>query len=161
VSFPPLWQLQLVPASFKGVPFKVDEGGRTGGRRVAPFEFAKSNTPYTEDMGRRIKQFAITGYDLINRALQLPSLVAYSFPRSLPSLTMSWRLYADIAHADELVAQNKVIHPAFMPASGVALSPLMFPSAAAATPVFAPAPLPAPNPPPSVQSDDTEPLGMP
>jgi prophage DNA circulation protein len=60
--------------------------------------------------------------DLINRALQLPSLVTYSFPRSLPSLVMAWRLYADSTRADELVAENKVIHPAFMPASGIALS---------------------------------------
>jgi prophage DNA circulation protein len=60
--------------------------------------------------------------DLINRALQLPSRVTYSFPRSLPSLVVSWRLYADSTRADELVAQNKVIHPAFMPASGIALS---------------------------------------
>jgi prophage DNA circulation protein len=61
-------------------------------------------------------------HDLVNRALQLPSLVAYSFARSLPSLVMAWRLYADVSRAGELVAQNKVIHPAFMPASGTALS---------------------------------------
>ena len=58
----------------------------------------------------------------INRSLQLPSLVSYSFPRSLPSLVKAWRLYADSARADQLVAENKVIHPAFMPASGIALS---------------------------------------
>lgn len=60
--------------------------------------------------------------DLINRGLMLPSLVTYSFPRSLPSLTMAWRLYADSTRADELVAENKVIHPAFCPASGIALA---------------------------------------
>jgi prophage DNA circulation protein len=370
MAFPALWQTQLVPASFKGVPFKVEDGGRTGGRRVAPFEFPKSNTPYAEDMGRAAKRWQITAYvigdnyiaqrdalldacdsdgpgilihpslgsmnvmcgpvsshesqapsatvtddtqglvstqadttgttvaaaldaglsaafdavatvaniaegvgllaqilnalsgsvsgqtgvagtnlffaigdllaggetdlrssqlgtpllavfeqattagatltgmdtvlvameaasptgaigvaivnaginmalveqarilssttftssndvsaaiasnnanfvaaeetvadsgdvstyqalvalhgsvtrDLINRALQLPSLVTYSFPRSLPSLVMAWRLYADSTRADQLVAENKVIHPAFMPASGIALS---------------------------------------
>jgi prophage DNA circulation protein len=60
--------------------------------------------------------------DLINRALQLPSLITYQFPRSLPSLVMAWRLYADSTRADQLVAENKVIHPAFCPASGIALS---------------------------------------
>jgi prophage DNA circulation protein len=60
--------------------------------------------------------------DLVNRGLQLPSLVSYSLPRSLPSLVVSLRIYGDSTHADELVAQNKVIHPAFMPASGIALS---------------------------------------
>lgn len=60
--------------------------------------------------------------DLVNRALQLPSLVTYSLPRSVPSLVVSQRLYGDPTQADALVAQNKVIHPAFMPSSGLALS---------------------------------------
>lgn len=62
MPFPATWQLELVPASFKGVPFKVDEGGRTGGRRVAEFQFPKGNTPYAEDMGRAAKRWQITGY---------------------------------------------------------------------------------------------------
>jgi prophage DNA circulation protein len=62
MAFPAKWQTQLVPASFKGVAFKVEEGGRTGGRRVAPFEFPKANTPYAEDMGRAAKRWQITGY---------------------------------------------------------------------------------------------------
>ncbi len=60
--FPATWQLELVPASFKGVPFKVDEGGRTGGRRVAEFQIPKGDTPYAEDMGRAAKRWQITGY---------------------------------------------------------------------------------------------------
>jgi prophage DNA circulation protein len=62
MAFPPLWQTQLVPASFRGVPFLVEDGGRSAGRRVAPFEFPKSNTPYAEDMGRAAKRFQITAY---------------------------------------------------------------------------------------------------
>lgn len=64
MTFPPLWQLNLVPASFKGVPFKIEAGSKSGGRRAATFEFAKHNTPYTEDMGRRARRLAITGYVL-------------------------------------------------------------------------------------------------
>jgi prophage DNA circulation protein len=60
--------------------------------------------------------------DLVNRGLQLPSIVSYGLPRSLPSLVVSLRLYGDSTHADDLVAQNKAIHPAFMPSSGIALS---------------------------------------
>ena len=62
MAFPPLWQTQLVPASFRGVPFKVEDGGRTAGRRVAQFEFPKSDTPYAEDMGRAARRWQITGY---------------------------------------------------------------------------------------------------
>lgn len=62
MSFPALWQTQLVPASFRGVPFKVEEGGRTAGRRVVEFEVPKGNTPYAEDMGRAARKWQITGY---------------------------------------------------------------------------------------------------
>jgi prophage DNA circulation protein len=66
MSFPALWQTQLVPASFRGVPFKVEDGGRTAGRRVAQFEFPKGNTPYAEDMGRGARRWQITGYVIGN-----------------------------------------------------------------------------------------------
>jgi prophage DNA circulation protein len=62
MAFPALWQTQLVPASFRGVPFKVEDGGRTAGRRVVEFEFPKGNTPYAEDMGRSARKWQITGY---------------------------------------------------------------------------------------------------
>jgi prophage DNA circulation protein len=60
--------------------------------------------------------------DLTLRGLALPSLVTYAVPRSLPSLVLAQRLYQDPRQADQLVAQNKVPHPAFMPAQGVCLS---------------------------------------
>jgi prophage DNA circulation protein len=62
MAFPALWQTKLVPASFRGVPFKVEEGGRNAGRRVVEFEFPKGNTPYGEDMGRAARRWQITGY---------------------------------------------------------------------------------------------------
>jgi hypothetical protein len=56
----------------------------------------------------------------------LPFLVEYQAARSLPSLTLAMRLYADVTDvetlADELKMQNVVINPAFMPAQGIALS---------------------------------------
>ncbi len=39
-----------------------------------------------------------------------------------PSLDLAWRLYADPARADELVARNSVRHPSFMPRTIEALS---------------------------------------
>ncbi|WP_158812063.1 hypothetical protein [Beijerinckia sp. L45] len=60
--------------------------------------------------------------DLTTRARPLPNMITYSFGRTLTSHALAQRLYADASRADELVAENKVINPAFMPASGSALS---------------------------------------
>lgn len=91
----------------------------------ASFAAAEETVADSGDVGTYQALIALHGAvtrDLVKRSLQLPSLIAYSFPRSIPSLTMAWRLYADSTRADQLVAENKVIHPAFMPAHGVALS---------------------------------------
>jgi len=63
--------------------------------------------------------------DLVNRSLLLPQVIRYNFTRNLPSLTMAQRLYPDDAltldRSGELILENKVIHPAFMPQYGVCL----------------------------------------
>jgi hypothetical protein len=63
---------------------------------------------------------------LIETEQPLPRLVHYNSGRSFPSLTLSVKLYADPSVADiladQLVGENKVVNPAFMPATGVALS---------------------------------------
>lgn len=56
------WRDTLRPNSFRGVPFNVEEGGLSGGRRIALFEFPKRDDPFPEDMGRRARRFTITGY---------------------------------------------------------------------------------------------------
>ncbi|HLH95008.1 MAG TPA: DNA circularization N-terminal domain-containing protein [Xanthobacteraceae bacterium] len=91
----------------------------------ANFSSAEETVGDSGDVGTYQALVALHGSvtrDLVQRALQLPSLVTYNFPRSLPSIVMAWKLYADSTRADELAAENKVIHPAFMPASGIALS---------------------------------------
>lgn len=60
--------------------------------------------------------------DLTTRALSLPSLVTFTMPRVLTSHALANRLYGDASRCDELRLENKVIHPAFMPKSGTALS---------------------------------------
>lgn len=60
--------------------------------------------------------------DLGTRARPLPLMTTYSFPTRMPSLWMAQRLYQDPTRAGQLRQENQVIHPAFMPASGVALS---------------------------------------
>ncbi len=56
------WRAALQPASFGGAGFKVEAGGKRGGRRIAEHEYSKQDTPFGEDMGRKAHRWAITGY---------------------------------------------------------------------------------------------------
>lgn len=56
------WRDRLLPASFRGVEFKVDTAGKAGGRRGVTHEFPKRDTPSDEDLGRRAKRWAVSGY---------------------------------------------------------------------------------------------------
>jgi prophage DNA circulation protein len=49
-------------------------------------------------------------------------MVQFAFGGSMPTLVMAQRLYADASRADELRDENKVVHPAFMLPTGMALS---------------------------------------
>lgn len=65
---------------------------------------------------------AAVSNDLAQRSRPLPRMISYTLPKRVPSLTLAQRLYADPSRADELVDENKPIHPLFMPQSGKALS---------------------------------------
>jgi prophage DNA circulation protein len=56
------WRAALQPASFNGVQFHVPVDMKAGGRRLVVHEFPKSDTPYTEDMGRRARHFTVHAY---------------------------------------------------------------------------------------------------
>lgn len=60
--------------------------------------------------------------DLSIRARPLPKMVSYAFPRRLPALAIAQRLYGDGGRSAEVIAENAVVHPLFMPAVGRALS---------------------------------------
>ena len=51
-----------IEAAFRGAKFKVEVGGKAGGRRNVTHEFPERDTPFTEDMGRRARRYPITGY---------------------------------------------------------------------------------------------------
>lgn len=53
---------RLIGASFRGVPFLVDESYRGGGRRTVLHEFPGRDDPYIEDQGRRARSFSLDGY---------------------------------------------------------------------------------------------------
>src|SRR4029077_16364941 len=56
------WRMALLPASFAGVVYHVEQQARSGGRRVVLHEYPKRDTPYAEDMGRAATRYQITGY---------------------------------------------------------------------------------------------------
>jgi prophage DNA circulation protein len=45
------------PASFRGVIFHVETGGKSSGRRTVTHEYPKRDDPYAEDMGRVARHF--------------------------------------------------------------------------------------------------------
>jgi prophage DNA circulation protein len=57
---------------------------------------------------------AAVTYDLTTRARPLPQIVTYDFGLSKPALWISQRLYSDATRCDELVDENKPVHPAFV-----------------------------------------------
>lgn len=77
------WKDQLRPASYRGVRFHVDSADTTVGRRTVTHEYPGRDRPYTEDLGRRRRQFRVEGYvigpdymrarDALRAALEKPS----------------------------------------------------------------------------------------
>jgi prophage DNA circulation protein len=58
------WRDRLRKASFRDVPFEVEEDQGEFGRRVQTHEFPQRDKPYTEDLGRATRRFNITGFVL-------------------------------------------------------------------------------------------------
>ncbi len=52
----------LREASFRGARFEVDEVEASGGRRVVLHEYPLRDTPYSEDLGRRAREFSVRGF---------------------------------------------------------------------------------------------------
>jgi len=57
------WRDRLGHATFRGVPFFVESGERSGGRSAVVHEYPFSEEPpFTEDLGRQKNSYAVTGY---------------------------------------------------------------------------------------------------
>ena len=59
---------------------------------------------------------------LADRGRPLPRVIQYSYQMVMPALRMAQRVYANPARYQELVNENRVIHPAFMPREGKMLA---------------------------------------
>ncbi len=64
---------------------------------------------------------AVTNH-LVATARPLPRMVNFQFFEPLSSLVIAYKLYDDASRCDELREENKVVHPAFCPPTGQALS---------------------------------------
>jgi hypothetical protein len=62
-----------------------------------------------------IALYAATVRDLASRALVLPQVVIFEFQVPAPALWLAQRIYQDGSRADEMVAENRVVNPCFMP----------------------------------------------
>lgn len=56
------WRDNLRPGSFRGVPFVTESHDHALGRRLATHEYPLRDTPYTEDMGRKAREFTLELY---------------------------------------------------------------------------------------------------
>jgi prophage DNA circulation protein len=57
-----VWQRRLRTASFRNVRFEIQSSEDARGRRVVTHEFVNRDLPYSEDMGRKARQFTIEGF---------------------------------------------------------------------------------------------------
>jgi prophage DNA circulation protein len=69
-----------------------------------------------------IQLHAAIAFHLNQTARPLPRMLDYAFADVLPSLVLAYRLYADAGRADELRAENGIVHPGFCLREGRALS---------------------------------------
>lgn len=53
------WRDDYERGSFRGAPFRTEGHERSGGRRVAVFEFPGRDLPLVEDLGRRAREYSI------------------------------------------------------------------------------------------------------
>jgi len=76
------WKEKLQAASFRGVPFSVEDDEGSFGRRVQTHEYPNRDKPWTEDLGRATRRFNISAYlvgddylerrDLLIKAIETP-----------------------------------------------------------------------------------------
>ena len=59
---------------------------------------------------------------LATRGRTLPRVINYEYQEVFPALRMAQRVYTDAKRYKELISENNVVHPAFMPRAGKMLA---------------------------------------
>lgn len=80
-----------------------------------------------DDMDQMVFQGLVNLYGatvnfLVDTQRPLPQMLQYQFAAPSNTLVIAYRLYSSASRADQVRAENKIIHPAFAPATGQALS---------------------------------------
>lgn len=118
--------IPLSPRTITGGPAtRFPDGSRTGG-----FETYEQATSAREQLTAAIDTLLPTVDDVVYAALvqlradviaavpgeqsTLPRIVTFTPPGTLPSLVVSYRLYGDLALADDIVDRNRIAHPGFV-----------------------------------------------
>jgi prophage DNA circulation protein len=96
-------------------------------KKLVQVAFAPAEEQAADDMDQMtyralIELHAAVIFFLTETARPLPRMLAWQFSQVLPTLTLAQRLYYDASRADELRAENRIVHPAFAPRIGRALS---------------------------------------
>lgn len=78
---------KLLPASFRGIPFNVEDTDFGAGRRTQVHEYPQRDKPYTEDMGRATRDLNfsafLVGADYVEQANKLLGALEQSGPGTL------------------------------------------------------------------------------
>lgn len=125
----------LRPASFRGVPFQVDDGDMAAGRRVQVHEYPQRDKPYVEDLGRatremRVRAFVV-GEDYLEQAGALLAALEEAGPGTL---VHPWLGSLNVTVKDARVAYRKdALGVAQFELEFVEAGELTFPSAADST----------------------------
>jgi prophage DNA circulation protein len=88
----------------------------------APAEEAAADAMDSATYQALINAHAGIVYFLTQTAQPLPMMLNFQFATPMPTLVAAYKLYADASRGDDLLAQNHVVHPAFMHPTGRALS---------------------------------------
>lgn len=89
-------------------------------RVVAVFETAKVKSADAPDSSIYRSIITMSGSlirHLTTTSYPLPRMITFSLSSSLPALALSQRIYYVADRSDELVDENKIVHPAFCPRS--------------------------------------------
>ena len=84
------WIDDLLPVSFRGIPFYVEAHQHSGGRRKEVHEFPQRERPFVEDLGRRARSYRVRGY-----------VIGHDY----------FRLRDDLVKACEASTDGRLVHP--------------------------------------------------
>jgi hypothetical protein len=89
---------------------------------IEDIKLTKADSFVSKDYQNFVGLAALLVQHLSATERQLPRVVSYRYPVNFPALTLSNRIYGVGSRSDELIAENKTVHPAFMQRNVIALS---------------------------------------